>query len=371
MTLWVRLFGHQPDWQVALGALLVALVVAAACAEVIAALVRRVFLPARRGEQRSRKVRGTIRLVRLLLLVVLTVVFIPPVLEVFGQPLSAGLRLSALLEWLLGPGIKALFTITAAYLVVRIIDAATNTFERHLSERHGAETDGYAKRARTLGDLARNTSTVLVVLIATIYVLEEVLNLDLLPLLTGASIIGLWFGLGSQTLVKDLISGFFLILENQIRVGDLAEINGTGGLVEAIHLRTVVLRDHRGAVHIFPCGGITSLANLTKDFSYAVLDVRVHYRHDTDRVIDVLRKTAATLQSDPDLASSVFGPLEVLGIEQLGDTGVTIRVRMKTIPLRQFDVTRELRRRVKKAFEAEGIEIPVLQMVGPSQATTK
>jgi small conductance mechanosensitive channel len=368
MTLWVRLFGREPDWQVALGALLVALVVAAACAEVIAALVRRVFP---RGEQHNGKVRNTVRLVRLLLLVVLTVVFIPPVLEVFGQPLSAGLRLSVLLDWLLGPGIKALFTVTIAYLVVRIVDAATNTFERHVSERHGADNDGYAKRARTLGDLARNTSTVVVGVIATIYVLEEVLNLDLLPLLTGASIVGLWFGLGSQTLVKDLISGFFLILENQIRVGDLAEINGTGGLVEAIHLRTVVLRDHRGAVHIFPCGGITALANLTKDFSYAVLDVRVHYRHDTDHVVDVLRKTAATLQSDPDFASSVFGPLEVLGIEQLGDTGVTIRVRMKTIPLRQFDVTRELRRRVKKAFEAEGIEIPILQTVAPAPATTR
>src|SRR6185295_15811334 len=168
--------------------------------------------------------------------------------------------------------------------------------------------------------------------------------------------------------VKDVISGFFLILENQIRVGDVAEINGTNGLVEAIHLRTVVLRDQRGAVHIFPCGAINTLANLTKDFAYAVLDIRVHYRHDTDHVIDVLRRTAATIQADSAFAPAVFAPLEVLGVENLGDSGVTIRVRMKTLPLRQWDVARELRRRVKKAFEDEGIEIPIMQPVAPSRA---
>jgi small conductance mechanosensitive channel len=368
MTLWVRLFGHVPDWRVAVGAGLVALVVAAACAEIIATLVKRFFLHARPGEARTRRVRATIRLVRLLLVLILTTVFIPPVLEAFGQPLSKGLRLSVLLDWLMGPGIKVLFTVTVAYLVVRIVDGATTTFERHLSDRQAGRSEEDAKRARTLGDLARNTSTVIVVVIATVYVLQEILEFNLLPLLTGASIVGLWFGLGSQTLVKDLISGFFLILENQLRVGDIAEINGTGGLVEAIHLRTVVLRDQRGAVHIFPCGNINSLANLTKDFAYAVLDVRVHYRHDTDQVIKVLRNTGASLQADPEFASSIYAPLEVLGVEQLGESGVTIRVRMKTLPLRQFDVTREMRRRVKKAFEAEGIEIPIVQPVAPIPA---
>jgi small conductance mechanosensitive channel len=187
------------------------------------------------------------------------------------------------------------------------------------------------------------------------------LDLDITPILAGAGILGLAVGFGAQTLVKDAIAGFFLILENQVRVGDVAEINGTGGLVEAINLRTIVLRDVRGAVHVFPCGSVATLANLTKDFSYAVLDVNVHYRHDTDEVIDVLRQTAAALQQDPAFAPAITAPLEVLGVEDLGESGVKIRVRLKTHPQKQWEVTRELRRRVKKAFDEKGIEIPAIQ----------
>jgi small conductance mechanosensitive channel len=213
------------------------------------------------------------------------------------------------------------------------------------------------KRAQTLGRLLKNAVNVVVTSIAVLMILRE-LNIDILPILTGAGVAGLAVGFGAQTLVKDLIAGFFLILENQVRVGDVAQINGTGGLVEAIRLRTIVLRDLTGTVHVFPNGSITTLSNLTKDFSFAVLDVGVAYKEDTDRVVEVLREVADELQGDPEHGPAILEPLEVLGVDAFGDSQVTIKIRLKTVPLRQWTVGREFRRRIKKAFDAAGIEIP-------------
>ena len=141
-------------------------------------------------------------------------------------------------------------------------------------------------------------------------------------------------------------------------MGDVAQINGTGGLVEAIKIRTIVLRDLTGAVHVFPNGSIATLANLTKDFSYAVLDIGVAYKEDTDRVVKVLREVAAALAQDEQFRSAVLEPLDVLGVDAFGDSQVTIKVRLKTVPLRQWEIGREFRRRIKKAFDERGIEIP-------------
>jgi small conductance mechanosensitive channel len=158
--------------------------------------------------------------------------------------------------------------------------------------------------------------------------------------------------------VRDVISGFFLIMENQVRLGDVAIINGKGGLVEAIRLRTVVLRGLDGTVHIIPNGNITELSNMTKDFSFALLDIGVAYKEDTDRVVEVLKEVGAALQNDPGYAGNILGPLEVLGVDKFDDSAVIIKVRMKTVPIQQWAVGRELRRRIKKAFDQRGIEIP-------------
>jgi small conductance mechanosensitive channel len=366
MWLWERLFGGSVDWHVALGAVLTAFVTAAACAELAAVIVRRLLAPASTSPERRLYASRVIQLVRLATLALLTLLFIPPVLELFGQPLKRGLRLDTVIEWAIEHGFKILFISTLAYILVRIIDVATTRFERHLTENESSPTDEYAKRARTLGDMTRNVATAVVIVVAAIYILQE-LDFNPIPILTATSIAGLAFGFGAQTLVKDVISGFFMILENQVRVGDVAEINGKSGLVEAIHLRTILLRDQRGAVHVFPCGSITALANLTKDFAYAVLDVRVHYQNDTDAVVDVLRKAAKTIQQDPVYAASIFSDLEVLGVENLGDKDVTIRVRLKTVPLRQWEIANELRRRITKAFEDAGIEIPVVVPLASGQ----
>jgi small conductance mechanosensitive channel len=144
-------------------------------------------------------------------------------------------------------------------------------------------------------------------------------------------------------------------------VGDVAQINGTGGLVEAINLRTIVLRDQAGVVHIFPCGSVTTLSNLSMDFSYALLDIGVAYKHDTDEVVAVLQKTADELQATEEFGALTLEPIEIIGVEAFGDSSVTIRVRIKTLPLRQWTIAREFRRRIKKAFDAAGIEIPFPQ----------
>jgi small conductance mechanosensitive channel len=179
-----------------------------------------------------------------------------------------------------------------------------------------------------------------------------------MPILTGVGIGGLAIGFGAQNLVRDLITGFFIILENQVRVGDVAIINGTGGFVEEIRLRTIVLRGLDGTVHVIPNGAITELSNMTKDFSYYVIDLGVAYKENVDRVMDVLKEIGEELQNDPAFADKILGPLEILGVDDFADSAVIIKVRIKTNPIQQWTVGRELRRRIKNTFDAQGIEIP-------------
>jgi small conductance mechanosensitive channel len=148
-----------------------------------------------------------------------------------------------------------------------------------------------------------------------------------------------------------------------VRVGDVAAINGVGGLVEELNLRTIVLRDIEGTVHVFPNGAINTLANKSKDFSYYVMDLGVSYREDTDRVAALVRKIGEELQSDPSFGPFILAPLEVLGVDAFTEWAIQLKVRIKTVPLKQWDVGRELRRRIKKTFDAEGIEIPLPERI--------
>jgi small conductance mechanosensitive channel len=181
------------------------------------------------------------------------------------------------------------------------------------------------------------------------------LSIDVLPILTGAGIAGLAIGFGAQNLVRDVISGFFLILEDQVRVGDLARINGVAGTVEQINLRTIVVRDAEGAVQVFPNGTITALANLSKQFAYAIVDVRIAYTENIDRVIGTIRQVGESMERDPTWSSLVLAPIEVVGTESLADGFATIRARFKTPPLDQGKVGNELRKRLVTTFVARGI----------------
>lgn len=247
-----------------------------------------------------------------------------------------------------------------AYAALRLISRAIDRLERRLAASPSPDGLEHAKRTRTLTALIANTSRIFIIATASVMVLDK-LGVNITPILTLGSILGLAVGFGAQTLVKDVIAGFFLILENQIRVGDSAEINGVGGLVEAIHLRTVILRDVRGAVHIFPCGSITMTTNLTKDFAYAVVDIIVPLERDPDASINALKEIGADLRKDSAWRDAVIDAVEVLGIDTIGPAGLTIRARIKTLPQRQWDVARELRRRIMQEFARRGIDLRVSQ----------
>ena len=189
-------------------------------------------------------------------------------------------------------------------------------------------------------------------------VLDE-FGVNITPVLTGAGIAGLAVGFGAQTLVRDIISGFFMILEDQVRVGDSASINGTGGLVEQINLRTIVLRDEEGTVHVFPNGAITTLANRSKDFSYYVITLRdpvSRGRRTGSR--QILRDVGAELQNDPHYGVFILEPIEIMGVDAFAEWAVQIKLRIKTVPQRQHEVGRELRKRIRRAFDAHGVAVP-------------
>jgi moderate conductance mechanosensitive channel len=270
-------------------------------------------------------------------------------------------RVSAedLVAWLVGPGVRLVVIGTSAYLVTRCVHFLIDSLKIFLVTRDASQIDllERKKRVDTLGQLLRVVATLIVIGVASLMALS-LFNVDIRPILTGAGIAGLAVGFGAQNLVRDVIAGFFLILEDQVRLGDVVSINGKSGLVEAIRLRTIALRGHDGTVHIIPNGVITELSNMTKDFSFAVLDIGIPYEENVDTVIDVLRSIASELRTDPVHGPNILEPLEVLGIEAFGESSVQVRVRIKTVPIQQWNIGREFRRRIKLTFESRGIEFP-------------
>jgi small conductance mechanosensitive channel len=247
--------------------------------------------------------------------------------------------------WLVTHGINLIVIVAGAYVVVRAANLAIEHLQFKIGRQDGETDLEWQRRASTLRGILTSVVTVGVAFVAILMVLRE-LSIDVVPLLTGAGIAGLAIGFGAQNLVRDVISGFFLILEDQVRIGDLARINGVSGSVEQINLRTISLRDGEGAVHIFPNGTITALANLSKQFSYAIVDVRVGYGEPIDRVIATVREAGAAMERDGAWAPLLLGPLEVLGVESIDRSAATLRVRFKVAPLQNGKVANELRRRL-------------------------
>jgi small conductance mechanosensitive channel len=274
----------------------------------------------------------------------------------------------AFAEWLLGAGVQIVFIAIAAYIIIRIGRTATRQLVREMSAGTGLDVIERTKRARTVGTLLQNSLVVVVVVIAGLTALRQ-LGVDITPALTGAGIAGLAVGFGAQTLVRDVISGFFLIVEDQVRVGDVAVVNGTGGLVEAVNLRTIVLRDEEGTVHVFPNGEVKTLANKSKDFAYYVITVGVPWDEDPDRVGNAMKLAADSLLSDPDFRIHILEPLEVYGVDAFEPTQLVIKGRIKTVPLKQWVVGRELRKRIARTFREQGIRtpgLPIIQVAHPA-----
>ncbi len=256
--------------------------------------------------------------------------------------------------------IRILAILLTAYIIARIFHRSVPKVRSRIvdtMQRRGRGGVEVEKRATTLGAIFRKTVVAVIWVVAFIMILKEA-GFDIGPILAGAGVVGLAVGFGAQNLVRDVVSGLFILLEDQVRVNDVAVVNGTGGLVEQINLRTIVLRSQDGTTHVFPNGSITSLSNMTHEFSYYVFDLGVAYKEDTDHVVEVLREVAEGLMKDEKFAPLILQPLEVLGVDKFADSAVIIKARIKTVPIQQWAVGREMNRRIKKKFDEVGIEIP-------------
>jgi moderate conductance mechanosensitive channel len=242
-------------------------------------------------------------------------------------------------------------------LILNEIIARTKESLIKKSEREGEPLSESGKRVDTLMCLVRQAAKVILLLVVVLVVLGE-MGIQIGPILAGLGILGLAVGLGGQALVRDVIAGFFFILENQVRVGDVAVVNGTGGLVQAMDFRTLVLRDLSGTVHIFPNGTIQTLSNMTNTWSAYVFELGVAYKENTDRVVGVIRDVADALQQDSEFGYAIIEPVEIFGVEKFDDSAVVIKGRIKTKPILQWATGREFMRRIKMAFDEKGIEIP-------------
>jgi small conductance mechanosensitive channel len=198
---------------------------------------------------------------------------------------------------------------------------------------------------------------VVILIIATVMVLGE-LGVKIGPVLAAAGVAGVALGFGAQHLVKDVISGFFILMDDQIRVGDVVDIAGKAGIVERVNLRITVLRDLGGNVHYIPNGSIDTVTNMTKEYSRYVFEIGVAYREDVDEVIKVVREIDKQMRSDPQYADDILEPIEILGLDKFADSAIIIKARTKTKPIKQWSVGREFNRRMKKRFDEEDIEIP-------------
>jgi moderate conductance mechanosensitive channel len=215
----------------------------------------------------------------------------------------------------------------------------------------------YRKRADTLASVIRHLLTVVVLIVSVMTILAQ-LGVEIGPILAAAGIVGLAVGFGAQSLVKDVINGFFILLEDQIRVGDVVQINGRGGLVERVNLKMTTLRDLSGNVHFIPNGTIDVVTNMTKGYSRYVFDIGVAYREDVDEVIEAIKEVDEDMRKDPDYAGDILEPIEILGLDRFADSAIIVRARTTTKPVKQWRVGREFNRRLKKLFDQRDIEIP-------------
>lgn len=256
---------------------------------------------------------------------------------------------------ILSSGGTILFMIVASLIAW---EAVSQLIEHHLN-RHDASGTPLQRsaRMRTLLPLLRNAFLVLLITVAVLMIMSEI-GLDIGPLLAGAGVVGLAIGFGAQTLVKDVITGVFILFEDTLAIGDVVQIGTNSGVVEGITIRTIRLRDQTGAVHTLPFSSVTSIINMTKDFSFAVFNIGIGYGQDVDRVTDVLRDLGREMQLDPEWAPNILAPIEIMGLDKFDDSGVCILARIKTPPIEQWGVMREFNRRMKRRFDELGIEIP-------------
>lgn len=261
--------------------------------------------------------------------------------------------------WLFRQSARAVVIVLLALIALRVAKGLKLRVQHRLEEEERESPGEDTQRAKTVAHLAFSVTRVIIWVTAVLLVLN--LFFPIGPLLAGVGVFGLALSFGAQSLVKDVISGFFILLENQFAIGDIIEVNGRSGVVERMTLRIVALRDVEGVLHVIPNGAITQVSNKTKQWARVVLDVGVGYGEQVDRVIAVLTDICGELAQDSSWGSHLTSDPTVQGVQGLGDSSVNVRLVVDTRPGRQWDVKRELNRRIKNRFDQEGIEIPFPQ----------
>ena len=255
--------------------------------------------------------------------------------------------------WMVTRGVRVLIIALLTLVVLRLAGYLSSRIFRW----GWKDDEEYRKRVDTLSSVVRYILSISILTVAVIMILGEA-GIEIGPVLAAAGIVGLAVGFGAQNLVQDVISGFFILLEDQLRVGDVVQIGDKGGVVERMTLRMVVLRDLAGTVHFIRNGQIQVVSNMTKEYSRYVFDIGVAYREDVDHVIRVIREVDEEIRRSPEFRDDILEPIEILGLDQFADSAVIIKARTKTKPIRQWNVGREFNRLLKKRFDQEGIEIP-------------
>lgn len=258
---------------------------------------------------------------------------------------------------------RAALTLGIAWILTRLVKWAVVQLRRYtigiMDRRHEGATLEMQKRANTVTSALGKTVNTVIWIVATVIALRE-LNVYVQPLLAGLGIAGIAVGLGAQSLIKDWLGGFFLLLEDHIRIGDSVIINGMSGLVEEINLRTTMLRGENGAVHVIANGSINTLSNLTREYSYYIFETTLAHGSDADRALAIIAGVGSELYNHEQFRPLMLAPIEIMGIDSLADRGVVIKARIKTLPSKQAQVGRELNRRVRNKLTAEGISFPWL-----------
>lgn len=243
-----------------------------------------------------------------------------------------------------------------AWVLLHLSNKGIRMLRIYLSEQAGDNTEEI-KRIATLGRVFRYIASVVIILVAGMVVLSEV-GISIAPILATAGVLGIAVGFGAQSLIKDYFNGFFMLLENQVRQGDVVEAAGKSGLVEEVTLRYIKMRNYEGQVHYIPNGCVTTVTNMSRDYSYSVIDIGVAYRENTDEVMKLMHQVGAEMRADAAWRDKILEDMEMAGMDQWADSAVILRCRFKVKPLEQWGVRREFLYRLKRIFDRHGVEIP-------------
>lgn len=252
---------------------------------------------------------------------------------------------------------KSLIIAIVGLLMLLLLKLGVRKFEQALTQKDVIRESEATLQIKTVAKLFKWAGTIFIIL-AVFYVVAENHGLNVAPLIAGAGIAGLAFGFGGQYLIRDLINGLFILIEGQYRINDVVKIGQYGGLVEDINLRITTLRDLEGRIIIIPNGEVKEVVNFTREYAQALLDIGVAYKENVDRVMEVIKEIGNGLREDEYFGKLILGDVEMLGVDDFADSQVTIKFRMKTLPIKQWEVMREFRRRIKNKFDELGIEIP-------------